>query len=72
MTGKTADETMKYGELTGRMYSVKRVHPAINASNLYSLIAFKEGKRKTNKENAIYGKRYLEGKYEAVLTLDRG
>lgn len=36
---------------------------ANNASNLYSLIAFKEENGKPPRKDAIYGKRYLEGKY---------
>lgn len=36
-----------------------------NASNLYSLISFKEENGKPPRKDAVYGKRYLEGKYGA-------
>lgn len=45
---------------------------ANNASNLYSLIAFKEERGKTPRKDAIYGKRYLEGKYGADPYIRRG
>ncbi len=38
---------------------------ANNASTLYSLISFKEENGKPPRKDAIYGKRYLEGKYGA-------
>ena len=38
---------------------------ANNASNLYSLIALKEENGKPPRKDAIYGKRYSEGKYGA-------
>lgn len=45
---------------------------ANNASNLYSLIAFKEENGKPPRKDAIYGKRYLEGKYGADPYIRRG
>lgn len=45
---------------------------ANNASNLYSLIAFKEESGKPPRKDAIYGKRYLEGKYGADPYIRRG
>lgn len=36
-----------------------------NASNLYSLISFKEENGKPPRKDAVYGKRYLEGRYGA-------
>ncbi len=45
---------------------------ANNASNLYSLIAFKEENGKQPRKDAIYGKRYLEGKYGADPYIRRG
>lgn len=38
---------------------------ASNASTLYSLVTFKEENGKTPSKDAVYGKRYLEGKYGA-------
>lgn len=45
---------------------------ASNASNLYSLIAFKEENGKPPRKDAIYGKRYLEGKYGADPYIRKG
>lgn len=45
---------------------------ANNASNLYSLIAFKEENGKPPRKDAIYGKRYLEGKYGADPYIRKG
>lgn len=45
---------------------------ASNASNLYSLIAFKEENGKSPRKDAIYGKRYLEGKYGADPYIRKG
>lgn len=45
---------------------------ANNASNLYSLIAFKEENGKPPRKDAIYGKRYLEGKYGADPYIKKG
>lgn len=43
-----------------------------NASNLYSLIAFKEENGKPPRKDAVYGKRYLEGKYGADPYIRKG
>lgn len=45
---------------------------ANNASNLYALIAFKEESGKPPRKDAIYGKRYLEGKYGADPYIRKG
>lgn len=45
---------------------------ANNASNLYSLIAFKEENGKPPRKDAVYGKRYLEGKYGADPYIRKG
>lgn len=45
---------------------------AKNSSNLYSLIAFKEENGKPPRKDAIYGKRYLEGKYGADPYIKKG
>lgn len=45
---------------------------ASNASNLYSLIAFKQENGKPPRKDAIYGKRYLEGKYGADPYIRKG
>lgn len=45
---------------------------ASNASNLYSLIAFKEENGKPPRKDAIYGKRYLKGKYGADPYIRKG
>lgn len=45
---------------------------ASNASSLYSLIAFKEENGKPPRKDAIYGKRYLEGKYGADPYIRKG
>lgn len=43
-----------------------------NASKLYSLISFKEENGKPPRKDAIYGKRYLEGKYGADPYIKKG
>lgn len=43
-----------------------------HASSLYSLISFKEENGKPPRKDAIYGKRYLEGKYGADPYIRRG
>lgn len=43
-----------------------------NSSNLYSLISFKEENGKPPRKDAIYGKRYLEGKYGADPYIRKG
>lgn len=45
---------------------------ASNASNLYSLIAFKAENGKPPRKDAVYGKRYLEGKYGADPYIRKG
>lgn len=45
---------------------------ANNASNLYALIAFKEENGKSPRKDAIYGKRYLEGRYGADPYIRKG
>lgn len=45
---------------------------AKNSSNLYSLIAFKEENGKPPRKDAIFGKRYLEGKYGADPYIRKG
>lgn len=45
---------------------------ANNASNLYSLIAFKEENGKPPRKDAVYGKRYLEGMYGADPYIRKG
>ncbi len=43
-----------------------------DASTLYSLISFKEENGKPPRKDAVYGKRYLEGKYGADPYIQRG
>lgn len=43
-----------------------------NASNLYSLISFKEENGKPPRKDAMFGKRYLEGKYGADPYIRKG
>lgn len=43
-----------------------------NTSNLYSLISFKEENGKQPRKDAVYGKRYLEGKYGADPYIRKG